>query len=325
MSVLAVGSSLIDFFIRIEKNDQIDLSDEKITLPLGAKIPIDIKSLSLGGNSANVSSALHNLSIPVTLYTYLGNDPLSKHIREKMEERGVTLIVENIDVTTGSLSLIFDFPTDRIIFSHHNMTSYGFDEEKIKEKPDMIFLSSMGNEWESAYEKVITYAQNNNIPVAFSPGSSQLKNMNETFLKTVRSSKILLCNMDEAKRIHKALTGNEPEDPKKLLLSLKENNFDILSITDAQNGAFAVDKKNNVYKINTLKPESHEKTGAGDAYAGAFLAGICLEKSIEESMKWGVLNALGEMKQAGAGTGQLTLEQIEKETEGAHELNVEKL
>lgn len=325
MNVLAVGSSLIDFFVRIEDNDQIEINDNKVSLPLGAKIPIDIKSLSLGGNSTNVASALANLSINTSLYTYLGNDPLSKHIREKMEEKNIELIIDETDTTTGSLSLIFDFPTDRIIFSHHNLSDYNFEPAKISQRPDFIFLTSIGNKWEDAYEKVISYANENNIPVAFSPGSQQLKNMNETFIKTVKAAKVLMCNMDEAKMISEALGKSPIENVKDLLLGLKENNFEILSITDGANGSYAVDKDSNVYKINAIKLEGSEKTGAGDAYAGAFLAAFLYGKPIEEALKWGVLNAVGEMKQIGAGTGQLTLEQIEQETAGNQQLNVEKI
>lgn len=324
MNVLVVGSSLIDFFVKIEDKDQIEIKDNKVLLPLGAKIPIDIKLLSLGGNSTNVASALSRLGIKPSLYTYLGDDPLSRHIKEKMGEKNIELIVDEIDTTTGSLSLIFDFPTDRIIFSHHNTADYTFDEFKVLEKPDLIFLTSIGARWEKAYESVLDYAKNNGIPIAFSPGSQQLRNPNETFVRTLREAKILLCNMDEAKIAAEALGLEIKEDVKEFLLELK-NVFEILSITDGKNGAYAVDSQNNVYKINSIEPEGHEKTGAGDAYAGAFLASHLLNNPIEISMKWGVLNALGEMRQAGAQTGQLNLEEINEKEAEDNDLKVEKL
>lgn len=324
MNVLVVGSSLIDFFIQIENNSDIEITEKKVSIPLGAKLPIDIKSLSLGGNSANVASALQNLSISPSLYTYLGDDPLSKHIKEKMEEKNIELLVEGIETTTGSLSLIFDFPTDRIIFSHHDFASYGFDESKVTIKPDYIFLTSIGNEWEGAYEKVMQYAEKNSIPIAFSPGSQQLKNMNEVFAKTIKVSKILLCNIEEAKKIDEYINKNDSNDPRRLLVSIKSNGPDILSITDGGKGAYAIDISNNAYKINSPEPNGFEKTGAGDAYAGAFLAAILYEESTENAMRWGTVNALGEMKQVGAQTGQLTLEQIKIESANKN-LIVEKI
>lgn len=324
MNVLTIGSSLIDFFIQIEDNDQIEIKDNKVSLPLGAKFPINIKSLSLGGNSTNVASALNNLSISTSLYTYLGNDPLSKHIRELMEEKNIELIIDQIDTTTGSLSLIFDFPTDRIIFSHHNKSEYNFDKEKINTKPDFIFLTSIGNTWENAYEKVLSYAEENNIPFAFSPGSQQLRNMNEIFLKTVKSAKILMCNLDEARKINESL-GGKSNEAKAILLNLKSSGIEVLSITDGENGAYSLGADEQIYKINSPKPQGYEKTGAGDAYAGAFLAAFLYNKDLETAMKWGILNALGEMKKIGAQTGQLNLEQIEKEATERDDLIVKKI
>lgn len=322
MKVLSIGSSLIDFFIQIENPDQIEISENKVLLPLGAKIPIDVRNFSLGGNSANVASALQKLSIPVTLYTYLGDDPLSKHIKEQVSARGVTIVVEKIDTTTGSLSLIFDFPTDRIIFSHHNILPHSFESEKLSETPDLIFLSSIGREWTDAYEKVLAYAQQNAIPIAFSPGSHQLKAVNDTFIKVARESKILLCNLDESKIINKALTNTQLNDTKELLLSLKRQGFDVLSVTDGANGAYAVDENSTIYNINSPKTEAHERTGAGDAYAAAFLAARLHGKSIEDGMRWGVLNAQGEMRQVGAGVGQLNLSEIENEAAKRSDLEV---
>jgi len=325
MNVLTIGSSLIDFFIQIENNDQIEIKDNKVLLPLGAKFPIDIKSLSLGGNSTNVASALNNLSISTSLYTYLGNDPLSKHIREKMEEKKIELIIDEINTTTGSLSLIFDFPTDRIIFSHHNKSEYDFDKGKINKKPDFIFLTSIGNTWEKAYEKILSYAVENNIPFAFSPGSQQLRSMNEIFIRTVRSAKILMCNLDEAKKINGALNGKTVEDIKELLLSLKGSGIEVLSVTDGKNGACALGAEGQIYKINSPKPEGYEKTGAGDAYAGAFLSAFLYNKDLKTAMRWGILNALGEMKKIGAQTGQLNLNQIEKESTERQDLIIEEI
>ena len=120
--------------------------------------------------------------------------------------------------------------------------------------------------------------------------------------------------MEEAKIINKTLSGNDIENTKELLLNLKNNGFELLSITDAGNGAYAVDTENNVYKIPTMKPDGHEKTGAGDAYAAAFLSAYIAGKDIPTCMKWGVLNSLGVMSHVGAHTGQMTLEAMEQKS-----------
>ena len=103
---------------------------------------------------------------------------------------------------------------------------------------------------------------------------------------------------------------------------LKNNGFELLSITDGANGSYAVDHEGTIYKMATIKPDGHEKTGAGDAYAGAFLASYVEKRTIEECMKRGVLNSVGVMSKVGAHTGQLTKEEMDQKAEATN-LSVE--
>lgn len=312
MNALVVGSSLFDAIISLEQNEHIKVDGKTASFQLGDKIPVEIKSFSIGGNGANVASALQKLSVPNAYYTYIGQDALSQFIAKKLSDEGITVYQEPVDSKDGPLSLIFDFEEDRTIFSHHPIFDHIFDETKVRQQPDMIFLTSVGRRWEEAYEQVLSYAMTNSIPVAFSPGSAQMKDINETFIKAVHQSKMLFCNMEEAKIIGEKLSSIKIDDVKEFLLNLKTYGFDLLSITDGANGAYAVDQENHVYKIGTLKPQGHEKTGAGDAYAGAFFASIMQGYDIYECMKRGVLNSVGVMSHIGAHTGQLTLEEMER-------------
>lgn len=307
-----VGSSLFDIIVSLENNPHIQVTDKSASFLLGDKIPIDIKAFSIGGNGPNVASALKKLGIPNSFYTYLGQDALSQHVGKQLSNEGISVVSESTSSPTGDISLIFDFQKDRTIFSHHPEFEHGFDETKLTGKSTYIFLTSIGKNWEGAYEKILAYAARENIPIAFSPGSQQMKNINETFIKTVHQAKMLFCNMEEAQLINKTLSGSEISDPKEMLLTLKNNGFELLSVTDGENGAYAVDPKSNVYKISTLTPDGHEKTGAGDAYAGAFLAAFINNSDISKCMKHGVLNALGVMSRVGAHTGQLKAEEMEQ-------------
>lgn len=311
MKVLVVGSSLFDAIISLENNSHITISDNKASFALGDKIPIDIKAFSIGGNGANVASSLHKLGVENAFYTYIGQDALSQFIEQQLSKEGIKIYREDVDSKDGPLSLIFDFVQDRTIFSHHPEHDHVFDESKIEEKPEIIFLTSVGKRWEGAYENVLDYANREGIPVAYSPGSAQMKDINETFIKAVHQSKMLFCNMEEARIINQTLSGNQIDGIKELLLNLKNYGFDLISVTDGQNGAYAVENDGKVYKIGTLNPDGHEKTGAGDAYAGAFLASLTKGMSVSECMKRGVLNSIGVMSHVGAHTGQLTEEEME--------------
>jgi sugar/nucleoside kinase (ribokinase family) len=322
MHVLVIGSSLFDVIISLENNPHVIVEGTKASFSLGDKVPIDIKGFTIGGNATNVAASLRKLSIESSFYTYLGQDPLSSYIKGKLTEEGITLYCDTTGAQNGPLSLIFDFLADRTIFSYHPEFEHGFDEVKVIEKPTHIYLTSIGKIWESAYEKILDYASKENISIAFSPGSQQMKNMNDVFIRTVHQAKMLFCNKEEAALINQKLTDNTLDNSKDLLLSLKNNGFELISMTDGANGAYVIDKDGKVYKTSAVKPEGHEKTGAGDAYAGAFLASYLKGKDIFECMKRGSLNSAGVMSKVGAHTGQLTAEEME---EKANQTQVESL
>lgn len=312
MQVLVIGSSLFDAIVSLEDNPHIKVNDGIASFSLGDKIPVDIKAFSIGGNGANVASSLNKLNVTNAFYTFIGQDALSQFISKQLQSEGITVYEEAVDSKDGPLSIIFDFSTDRTIFSHHPEFEHVFDETKLTNKPEVIFLTSIGKRWEKAYTQVLEYASRENIPVALSPGSAQMKDINETFIKALHQSKMLFCNMEEAKIIIQKLSGNEITDTKELLLDLKNYGFDLLSVTDGANGSYAVTYDNKIYKIGTIEPDGHEKTGAGDGYTGAFLASYVEKLDISECMKRGVLNSVGVMSHVGAHTGQLTKNEMEQ-------------
>jgi sugar/nucleoside kinase (ribokinase family) len=54
------------------------------------------------------------------------------------------------------------------------------------------------------------------------------------------------------------------------------------------------------------------KTGAGDAFASAFLSAIILKKDIQTAMQWGTANSASVIQQIGAQKGLLNKVGIEK-------------
>jgi len=324
MNVLVIGSSSIDLFAKPVDEEELEESDNKVSFNLGDKIPVDVYSLSLGGNASNVSSGLKSLGCKVTLYTFLGNDILSSHIKNTLEKRGIELIVEEENSNASSMSFILNLKGDRVIFSHHSNKRYSFDEGKVKSAFDMIYLTSMGEGWENAYQKILVFAKSKNVPIAFSPGSHQLNEITEAFFETLKNSKILMCNMSEAKKILEA-KGISSEDPKKIFTHLKSLGPEILSITEGDRGAFAVDDKNNIFHIEPLVINSHEKTGAGDAYASGFLGAFIKGKSAEEAMIWGSVNSYSVMQKVGAQNGLATEDEINEYIKNHQDFKAQKI
>ncbi len=326
MHVLVIGSSVIDLFLDIDP-DHVEIKDKKAAFNLGDKVPSQIKKSAIGGNGANVSVSLSRLEIPTTFYTYLGNDFFSREIQEGLSREGVALEVERHEDKNSPLHVILDFPQDRVILSNYSKNQHSF-APKGKEF-DYIFLTSIPQVWEDAYQKILEFSKSNNIPIAFSPGTHQIEEKNEIVEQVLTASKIYFSNREEATKImnYESRIMNNGEEinkqTKELLTAIKQTGPQIVSITDGNNGAYAIDGPNNCYFIKPAPSQGHEKTGAGDAYASAFFAAILNEQDVPTAMSWGVLNSGGVMEQVGAQTGLLTKKQLDKELAANNNLTAE--
>lgn len=327
MHVLTVGSSVIDLFLSLD-HDHVETHDGKALLTLGDKIPSEIKSFAIGGNGANNSVGLTRLEIPTSFYTYLGNDVLSREIEEKLTREGVELASVRGAIQSAPLHIILDFDSDRVILSHYEKVKHDFTYEKSQKFDpdsigvDFIFLNSIADFWEDAYEKVYTYATNNNIPFAFSPGSRQLDNLNDLIYRVIKHTKIYFSNKEEAMKVAKI--ENPDTKIQDILQGIKALGPEIISITDGANGAYAADQ-DNFYFIKPTPTDAVEKTGAGDAYASAFFASYLHGNDIPTSMRWGVFSSEGVMKQIGSQKGLLTKQQLDEQLKTNNNLIAEKI
>ena len=320
MHVLVVGSSVIDLFLSIERHAEIIAG--KVQFNLGDKIPSSIKEMGLGGNGANVSVGLTRLEIPTSFYTYLGGDILSAQIEEGLSSEGIELIIEREKDYTSSFSIILDFNDDRIIFSHHQKREHNFSL-KSSDYYDYIYLTSIGDYWEKAYREVYNFSEKNKIPIAFSPGMHQLESMNDTVFNIIKNSQIFFSNKQEAEIV--LGKGKDRQTPSELLLGIKKLGPSVVSITDGENGSYALDKDNRIFSTKALHVEAAEKTGAGDAYAAAFFAAYLLGHDVKTAMVWGSFNANSVMQKVGAQRGLLTKKGLDKILFSTNNSKVQKL
>lgn len=308
MKVLSVGSSVIDLFLK-PSDSHIKIVNGFASLALGDKIPTNIKDMTLGGNGANVAVGLSRLSFDVVFYTYLGTDALSQEIEQIAKKENINLIADREEQERAPLSLIFDFNDDRIIFSHHQKKNHIFS---FKESflPELIYLTSIGEDWTQAYKDVLSFAKTNNIPIALSPGSAQIDSVNDVLMEVLNYSKYLFLNREEGRKIL-AACSRPNETINQILASLQSLGPKIVSVTDGENGAYA--KENETYSIGVYnKKKPAEKTGAGDSYATAFLASRLLGNGIAECMRWGGVNANSVTQFVGAQKGLLDKDSLLK-------------
>lgn len=322
MNVLIIGSSVIDLFLDIKDKSHITGNDNNVSLKLGDKIPMDMKKIALGGDGANISVGLERLSIDTTFFTFFGNDLFSKEMEEIIKKEGVKLIAER-EGERSSLSLIFNFNKDRIIFSHREPRSHDFYYNQ--DLPDFVYLSSIGEKWQDAYEKVLDFTKKNNLPMGFTPGTPQLQQNSEILIACLKNSKIVFINRDEAEKILKFQKISYSNDIKDILSKVKNLGMGVLSVTDGISGAYALDNNGNYYSIKSFGEGAVERTGAGDAYTSGFLSHYLLGLGIPECMRRGCFNAHSVVLKTGAQDGLLTKEEMEKLSEENKEFKAKQI
>ena len=153
--VITVGEMTIDAFMKIhDVNSKIHENPDthELSFRQGEKINVEKYDFCLGGNAANVAVGLTRLGIKATICTEIGDDEFSIKMRNHLAQEHVErLLVTQLKNSPSNFSVIINFKGDRTIFSEDVKRPHDFQFSEIT--TDYIYLTSLGEEWEKAYEK----------------------------------------------------------------------------------------------------------------------------------------------------------------------------
>ncbi len=200
---------------------------------------------------------------------------------------------------------------------------------------------------DSDHQAVIDFAHKNNVPVAINPGISQLAENAQILKECLKNIDILIMNSDEAKSFMIALMETDKnykeilksslnfgpkqknETKKPALLEspfLHEDYYfsiwkffkevikmgpKIVVITDGENGVY-VATNNKIIFHPSIKTKIEDTLGAGDSFGSCFVGSLLANKSIENALKRGIINASNVISMMGAKPGLLTEKELSK-------------
>ncbi|HUD09360.1 MAG TPA: carbohydrate kinase family protein [Patescibacteria group bacterium] len=320
LDILCVGDCKIDIFLKIPADNPhfgLDKEKNKLFLSYGEKIYIDRYVLGIGGNATNTAVGISRLGLNVGLCAEIGKDEFSQKILGQLKKENVnTDFLSQTDKET-SISIGLNYEGDRTLFTEHVQREHNFNFANLQTK--FIYLTSLGNIWETTYQKVLEFRKTNDTKLAFNPGTIQLEKKGKVFMDVLEKTDYLFVNKQEAEEIlyGKELglgDGNESQI-EKLLFGLKSLGVKNVVITDGDNGSFVEDANNKFYRMEIVKVDVVGKTGAGDAYTAGFLAAVLNGQLIEEAMRWGALDGASVIQKIGAEEGLLTKLELEEKLE----------
>lgn len=309
--VICVGSSTIDLYVKPESSQILyDKSKkEHISFPVGGKILLEEIEFSTGGGGTNAAVSLARLGFNVAYLGKMGLDDYSSAILQNLKKEGIDTSLASVkkNAKVGFSVVIDDKGRDRTILSFRgsNGDLRWIEINKSKLKTKWFYFSSMMKESFKTLIRLSEYAEQKDIQIAFvlSPflaqqGMKALKNI----LKRVS---VLVLNKEEAG----LLVGEK--DYESQFQDLFKAGPKTIAITDGEKGA-QVFYDDSIYYGKPRRIKIVETTGAGDAFASTFLAGLMNKGDISFALKMAMENAESVIRHHGAKERLLTLEEVSK-------------
>jgi len=312
IDLLVIGDIVVDAFIQLENASlhcKIKETECELCFPFGAKIPYQkLEILPASGNSANIATTTTKLGIETALLAYLGNDLNGLACLKVLKEKKVNTqyIVKEKNKKTN-YNFILNYENDRTILTKH--TEFNYQLPKLNSKIKYLYLTSLAENSLTYHDQILNFLEKNkNIKLIFQPGTFQIKLGAEKLKNIYQRTQIFFANVEEVQKI----TQTTDRNIFNLAQQIKNLGPELIIISDGLNGAYLY-YQNELYHLPIYKKvKTIDKTGAGDAFTGAIIAGLIENLNPLEAFKWGPINAWSVIQKIGSQNGLLSKKEILK-------------
>lgn len=285
LDIISFGSAIVDVFLRPISVE--DFSKEKVE--------VEKKLVVSGGGGTNAAVSFSRLGLASALVARLGRDLFGKMIVDELKGERVNVDLLNQEDEETDLSVILvRSDGSRTIFVSRGKTR--LEEKNInwgKLFSSWFYLSSLEGNL-PLVEKIVGFAENNNIKVAWNPGERELKMRNEV-KRIARKLEVLILNQGEADEIF-------GQGEKELLAKIN-------IITHGKEGASLYSNQKELF-IATPQREAVDETGAGDAFGSGFVAGLVKGMELKEAFDLAMRNGVSVVQHIGAKEGLLKISNV---------------
>ena len=303
--IISIGDATLDLFVGIEDasvlcNLQKDMC--LLCLSYADKIPAASFQRVIGGNAANNAVGSSRLGLNAAFYSIVGGDDTGRRVLETVRREKVSpeyVVVARSQETNSSV--VLNYKAERTILVYHIDRKYKMPKFK---PTKWFYLTSMGKNHLDFHMELLEYVKRTDTKLGFNPGTHQLKEGLEKLRPMLENTTVLFVNKEEAQR----LVG-QIQDMKELLSAMRRVGPKIVVITDGENGSYAFDGLK-FWKCGITDTPVVERTGAGDAFATAFLSALIHGKNIPEALHWGTMNSASVITKVGPEAGLLTKAQM---------------
>ncbi len=294
---------------------------------LGLKIEIGAPVLTTGGGATNAATAFSRQSLKTAALIKIGKDESGEAVLNELKKEKITpfAVVEN-NFPTAYSTILLSPSGERTILVYRGAS----ENLKIQEVP----LEKLKSQWVyispgkisfEVIEKIFNHFSKNKTLIAFNPSGYFIEMGVKKLKPLLAKSKVVILNREEAAR----LTGVDYKKEKEIFKKLDELSPGIAAMTDAEKGVLVSDGfriyQAGIFSAKDGKEKSViDRTGAGDAFASGFVAGLiqkkekcekglCRSYNIEYAIRLGSANATSVIEKIGAKKGILTKKEFEND------------
>lgn len=311
--VITFGSATSDTFLRLkEENYKIFQGEQEglsrirnLCFRLGAKVFIDELKIESGGGGTNAACTFALQGFKTAYCGNVGKDKEGEAVLEDLKQNKVdtTLCKKDSEYPTAFSAVLSVPGQERTVLIYRGACHFiKFEELNLKKikQAKWFYLAPLSGRSSEMFGQLVRFGKENNIKVACNLSNTQI-NLSEQILEPLlKVIDVLILNKEEANLLLK----NKAEDEKQILLKLADLTKAAIVITKSSDGSI-VFANNIIFKATAPMVESVEKTGAGDAYGSAFVAGLLKKNDVEYAIKLASANATSCILQIGAKKGLL--------------------
>lgn len=296
--VITIGSAAVDTFVDTGNRLFQQVHKECVKVPFGSKILIGNVRVDTGGAGTNTAAAFSRLGFKTACISKTGCGVNSQRIINALKKEGVdtSLIICSPKGRTG-FSIILDAKGHErtiLAFKGSNDDLHYDEIKKSKLNAKWFYFGSMLGASYKTVEKLSDFAARNNIKTAFNPSPYVAEKGIKFLGKLLKNIDVLVLNKEEA-----GFIAGKSDNAAVLSKKLKKLIAGIVVITDGKRGAYCYDGRY-LYHIAAHNVKVVEATGAGDAFAASFVAGLIKDKNIEFCLQLGLANSESVITHPGA-------------------------
>ncbi|MBN2142078.1 carbohydrate kinase family protein [Candidatus Woesearchaeota archaeon] len=308
--VITVGSNTLDIFAHTEKSQVIDIrtSDKRtefISYPVGEKILVTRMLHNFGGNGANAAAAFAKMKLKTGYVGKVGRDTTGEQILSSFKRNKVSFLGAK-GAESGTSIILDAMEEDRTILTFKGCNNDLEDKDLWigRLNARWYYVSSMMGASLKTMQKIVWHAKEKKRKIAFNPSQTIIDHEKEAALSILRMSHVLVLNKEEAEE----LIGESTVDEN--LQKIVSMGPEYAVITDGKNGATAF-HDGTFYHVDAHSGiKIVETTGAGDAFAATFTAGLIIKKPVSFALKMAINQAENVIQTHGAQNGLMDAKEL---------------